>query len=598
MSTVENGAGALPGGDGFAGYPLALPSPCVLDDIDTKTMAALAADSAWFSLPGGQILFEHGAPPDALYLLLTGALAVIAEQPEHQGELIALIHPGETVGEMGVVSQRPRNATVAAIRDSSLLRIGKAAFDHLLRQDPGTGLRLVGQLVDWLDQTTRGRRALFVPRTLALVALSATVPVAPFARRLAAAIGDSGLSVAVCDEADLHEAVEYFHHLEHDHDLTLYAASRPAAGREDAWTALSLRRADQLLLVADAAAPPPDRLPGVECQERFRWRRCDLVLLHLVDGATPATSPWLGREGIRNRYNIRWPSRADIQRLARYVTGRAVALALSGGGARGFGHIGVLRALREGGIPIDMVGGTSIGAIIAAGAALEWSDAEFDQRMRRAFVQSNPLNDYTLPLVALTRGHKVAARLRENFGERCIEDLWLPFFCVASNLTSGRETVLRDGPLWQALRTTIAIPGLLPPIITEGEVLADGALLNNLPADIMAAMARGPIIGVDVTRYRSLQARSRISRWWQRCLVGRAYSGPGIASLLMCAATISSDAQTRASRCHLDVLLEPPLTAVDMRDWRAYERAVSAGFRYAMEQLPSIAAAVRRPAGR
>jgi NTE family protein len=570
---------------GFAGHPISLPNPCFLDALDDDAVAALTGETEWFSLPGGQILFESGEPSDALYLLLTGTLAVIAGRSHQGGALLAQIHPGETVGEMGVLSERPRTATVIAIRDSQLLRIGKAAFRRLLRLEPGAGLRLLGQLVDWLAQTSQIKRAPFVPRTLALLSVTPAVPADVIAHRLASAIGSTGLAAAALNAAVMHRPADYFDKVECAHDLTIYAA--PAEGP---WTSLAVRRADQLLLVADACAPVPDRLLILDRPDRLPWRICDLALVHFDDAPPRTTSRWLGREDIRNRYHIRWTVEHDMARLARYVTGHAVALVLSGGGARGFGHVGVIRALRKGGISIDMIGGTSIGAIIGAGAALELSDTEFDSRIRSAFVYSNPLNDYTIPLVALTRGRKVAARLHQHFGDRCIEDLWLPFFCVASNLTTGRESVLREGMLWQALRTAIAIPGLLPPSVINGEVLADGALLNNLPADVMADMARGPIVGVDVTHYRSLPIRHRPYH-----LLHPGYRGPGIASLLMRAATISSVAQTRASRSHVDVLIEPPLRTVDMRDWGAYERAVEAGYRHTMEHLPAIADAIRRP---
>jgi NTE family protein len=567
-----------------AGRSVVLPSPCLLESLDADAAAALIGDAEWFNLPGGQILFESGEPSDALYLLLSGGLAVIAGRA-HQGRaLLAQIHPGETVGEMGVLSERPRSATVVAIRDSQLLRIGKPGFMRLLQLEPAASLRLLEQLVDRLDKTSQDWRTPFVPRTLALLSITPSVSPEAVAHRLTTAIGANGLAATVLNAAALHMPADYFDNVERANDLTIYAA--PADG---AWTSLSVRRADQLLLAADASASTPEPLPSLDRPARLPWRICELALVHFDDAPPRSTAQWIGRYDILNRYHIRWSQERDIARLARYVTGRAVALVLSGGGARGFGHVGVLRALREGGIAVDMIGGTSIGAIIGAGAALELSDAEFDLRMRSAFVHSNPLNDYTIPLVALTRGRKVAARLHHHFGDRRIEDLWLPFFCVVSNLTTGRESVLREGVLWEALRTAIAIPGLLPPSIMNDEMLADGALLNNLPAEVMAETARGPIIGVDVTHYRSLPAKRG-----HYGLLHPGYHGPGIASLLMRAATMSSVAQTRATRTYLDLLLEPPLGAVDVRDWRAYDRAVAAAYQYTVEHLPTITAAMKR----
>jgi NTE family protein len=346
-----------------------------------------------------------------------------------------------------------------------------------------------------------------------------------------------------------------------------------------------------LLLVATGRAPSCN-LRLLSAETRPQWRIAELVLLADDSGARPSAAPWLAQIPVQGHYHLRRHSAADIARLARCVTGRAVGLVLSGGGARGFGHIGVIKALRAAGIPFDLLGGTSIGAIIAAGAALEWQDDEFDARIRRAFVDSNPLDDYTLPFVALTKGKKVSARLREHFGENRIEDLWRPYFCVASNLTTGAVSVLRQGLLWQALRASIAIPGLLPPVIEDGAVLSDGAVLNNLPADIMATMRRGPVIGVDVTHYRALQSQQSRRRHWLQRLLGGDHPGPGIATMLMTAANLGSDAQTRLSRAHVDVLLEPPL-AIGIRDWQAYDRAVAAGYRYAMEHMADIESAIR-----
>ena len=127
----------------------------------------------------------------------------------------------------------------------------------------------------------------------------------------------------------------------------------------------------------------------------------------------------------------------------------------------------------------------------------------------------------------------------------------------------------------------------MPPQIEAGEVLVDGAIMNNLPADIMGSMRRGPVIGVDVARYQKLRAvddheQNMLRRWFfprdQR-------DAPGIVSLLLRSALASSDAQSKLCRSHADLLLEPPLQDIDMRDWKALDRAIDAGYRYAAQML-------------
>src|SRR5690606_26256292 len=174
-----------------------------------------------------------------------------------------------------------------------------------------------------------------------------------------------------------------------------------------------------------------------------------------------------------------WRHDADIARLARVMAGLSVGLVLSGGGARAYAHIGAIRALREHGAPIDFVGGSSMGAIIGAGVALGWSDDEIHERVHDAFVKSNPLGDFRLPVVALAAGDRVESRLAAHFGDARIEELHTPFFAVSSNLTTGAVRIHRSGLVRDALRASSALPGILPPVVQDGEVLVDGAVLDN-----------------------------------------------------------------------------------------------------------------------
>src|ERR1700678_43195 len=217
--------------------------------------------------------------------------------------------------------------------------------------------------------------------------------------------------------------------------------------------------------------------------------RVELALLHEGCFEAGAAIRWLKRNDVAQHHHI--VGAADFGRVARLLTRRGVGLVLSGGGARGSAHLGVIRALREARVPIDFVGGASIGAIMAAGVAMGGSDEEMRLRYRRCFVDTNPVNDYTFPFVALTRGRKVSRLLAREYGDVCIEDLRLPYFCVSANLTTGRVLEHREGRLADALRASVAIPGIMPPVFHDEGVLVDGAAINNLPVDIMRSHAPG-----------------------------------------------------------------------------------------------------------
>jgi NTE family protein len=316
----------------------------------------------------------------------------------------------------------------------------------------------------------------------------------------------------------------------------------------------------------------------------------DLVLLHEPSTAQPRGSEaWLNAAPATRLFHLRERDPSDIARMARTLTGRSVGLVLSGGAARAYAHVGAIRALRDSGAPIDFVGGTSMGAIIGAGVAMGWGDAELDRRIRLAFVDSSPVDDIALPLIAMTRGEKVHRRLNEHFGNVEIADLWLPFFCISSNLTTGAYHLHRRGHLSRALRASLSLPGVLPPVIEGTDVLVDGAVMKNFPADIMRAFHQGPIVGVDVSRGRSINAQDvEAGSIWRWMLSGGWRKGPPIVALLMRSATVSSGRDLAASREATDVLVTPKLERIDIRNWSAYEPAVDAGERAMNEALEKL----------
>jgi NTE family protein len=285
--------------------------------------------------------------------------------------------------------------------------------------------------------------------------------------------------------------------------------------------------------------------------------------------------------------HVRSGNSNDTAHLARLLRGKAVELILSAGGARGFAHLGVVRALREAAIPIDLIGGCSMGAIVGAAVAQEWDNAEIKERLRSAFVESNPISDYTLPFLSLVKGKKVARRLRQHFGDTRIEDLWRPFFCVSTNLSVGALATHRGGPLVDALRASIAIPGLLPPVVIGGEVHVDGGVMNWLPVGVTGTR-RGTVIAVDVASDRALASLEDCygTQFWQ--FLRRRRKFPPIVDVLLRAATVSSDALGKAAHSSADILFKPDLENVDLLDWSACDRAIDTGYRYAIKKLEQL----------
>jgi len=567
-----------------------LPTLSLFEDLDPDARANLVRQADRVRLPAGEILFQQGDAADALYVVLSGSLSVMAADPAKRPagprRLVNQIYAGQTVGEMGLLAARPRTATIVASRDTSLLRITRELFERLVRTHSGAMFKLSAQLVDRLEKATLNRTFSALPRTVALIPVDPAVSSAWLGSALGRALIDHGTKTCVLTEAADEVVLD---RIEGAHELTVYA------GRVDdpLWTSAAIGRADRVFLVASpttAEAQPPAGWPIAG----LPWRTADLIVVQGADArVSAATTDLLRRIPVRRHWHVRKGNGADVARLGRHLRGRAVGIVFSGGGARGYAHLGVVRALREIGIPLDLVGGASFGAIVAAGVASEWGDEELLERFREGFARSNPLSDYAMPFVALTRGRKVSRQLRAHFGDGRIEDLWRPFFTVAANLTTGSLSVLKEGPIWQALRASIALPGLLPPWIADGEVFVDGAVMNNLPADVMRSIDGGVIVAVDVTRYETLRAYSSPRRpliW--RLLTGQQFGGPSIVSTLLRSAHVGSDVQTRLSREAADLVIDPPLADVDLRDWKAIDRAAESGYRHAM----TLAGELRRVA--
>ncbi|SRR5579871_385277 len=555
--------------------------------LDRETLSSIAAELEWLSLPGGATLFEAGEQPDAMYIVIAGCLAAYTggEHPR----LLSRVPAGETVGEMGLLSGHPRTATVRALRDSDLARLPRGSFDQVIVRHPTAMLRIAQLVVERFESADRPARS-GGPRTYALLPQSIEVDAGGFATELVTALSEYGRTELVWSVRGADHSSAWFHRFESANDFVVYVAD----AEPTPWTKLCMRQADALLLLAraEAAAQPWPVMPEAG---RGTAARVELVLLGEGRVVPGAAARWRALVPGVDHHHVN--SSADVERVARLLTGRAIGLVLSGGGARGFAHIGVVRALREAGLPIDVIGGTSMGAIMGAGVAAGWTDAELVERFHRTFVATNPLSDYTLPIVSLVAGRKVSGLLRQEFGEVAIEDLPLPFYAISANLTTGRCSVHREGPLWRWLRASVAIPGVLPPVFHHGEVHVDGGIINNLPVDVMRAANVGVVIGVDVgsdaTFASDIQDIDLPPLWKLLGWFRRHKQRPTILQILSRAGMINSDAASLAARRLTDLLLQPPLATVDLLHWKAFARAIETGYRHARQRLDGLDAAAR-----
>ncbi len=557
----------------------------VFGHLQDEALSALVPELQWFSLPGGRALFRQGDPADALYLVVSGSLGVFDSPTER----VRLVAAGDSLGELGLITGESRQYTVRALRDSELLRLDRGNYEALASRYPQAMLGVARVAITRLQERMRGEEDRGAPRTFALLPVSQDVPARSLAMQLAMELEHWGSCIVIDAEHGVGRSSGWFAEREAQARFVIYLDSTGDVH----WRQRCLRQADVLLLPAlasQAAQPWPEALPMHPSCAGHRPRH--LILLHAgrqpsLGSAQRWRAPFSGE---LQHHHV--GGTADIGRLARLISGHARGLVLAGGGARGLAHLGALRALSEAGHAFDAVGGTSIGAIIGAGVAIGWELDAMVETFRRSFVEGRPLSDWTLPIVALTRGRRAAAMLRRAFGALDIEDLKLPFFCVSTCLSGEGMVVHRRGPLWLWLRASSAIPGVLPPVLHHGRVYVDGALVDNLPTDVMADDGMAHITAVDIRADISLLTTAEefaTPPLWRLLLKRQQIQRPGLVSTLVRAAMVNSEGPSEHRRERADLLLTPPLEHVGMLDWKDWQRAIDAGYQHTLEMLEAQA---------
>ena len=420
-------------------------------------------------------------------------------------------------------------------------------------------------------------------------------------------LGKEGIAqtVYVEDETELDaldaQLINWLGEQEAEHRFLLYETDQTLTP----WTRRAIRQADHVLVVGHSGRNPRpgviEQALGDQGNNRFTKPR-SLVLLHRGDqGAATGTALWLAERQVQEHYHVRWHGGdSDFARLARILAGQAVGLVLSGGGARGVAHLGVLCALEEADIPVDLIGGVSAGSVIGGLYAMGYTWVTIQQLYEQALQSNNAmlnlLGDLTLPVVSFTTGRGESKLYMEFFGDLQIEDLYLPYFCGSANLSQARDYVHRTGHLGQAIRASSTVPGIAPPVVHEGDLLIDGGLYNNLPVDAMRTRnPYGTVIGVDVMAASALDDVSSYGSGLSGWLALKNWFSPqedkgavpNIVSLLVRTLEVSSvqRVQDHLASGLADLYLRPPVDHFGFFEYNAIDDIIEAGYLYTKEQL-------------
>ncbi|KAI9845568.1 MAG: phosphatidylcholine and lysophosphatidylcholine phospholipase [Sclerophora amabilis] len=636
----------------------------------------------WVQVNAGQVIYHQHDESDAIYIVLNGRLRSISENSNGSMRVTGEYGQGESVGELEVMTESTRPATLHAIRDTELAKFPKSLFNSLALEHPGITMkiskiiatRMRALIEDPLYEQGKDRTngatnqkvtSTLNLRTVAILPVTAGVPVVEFGSRLMSALAQIGTpngvtslnQAAILNHLGRHafnrmgklKLSQYLADLEEKYGLVLYVADTNV---NSPWTQTCISQADCILLVGLAEGSPK-----IGEYERFllgmkTTARKEFVLLH-ADRYSP---PGLTRRWLKNRmwingghhhiqmefrtgsgpvhpqvkrfgstlkqrvqvlqaeiqkytsrrvrhtplYSSETPFKGDFHRLARRLCGKSVGLVLGGGGARGIAHVGVIRALEESGIPIDIIGGTSIGSFIGA---LYARDADVVPMYGRAKKFAGRMGsmwrfalDLTYPSASYTTGHEFNRGIFKTFGDSQIEDFWLEFYCNTTNISKSRSEIHTSGYAWRYVRASMSLAGLLPPLCDEGSMLLDGGYVDNLTVAHMKSLGADVIFAVDVGSLDDNQPQQfgdSLSGFWAFVNRWNPFSSfpnpPTLSEIQARLAYVSSvDALERAKNTPGCLYMRPPIDDYGTLDFAKFDEIYNVGYIFGKQYLVQL----------
>ena len=545
----------------------------------------------------GETLCHHGDIADCLYIIITGRFRIYLTD-KNGAAAVNEVRRREVVGEIALLTGERRSATVLAVRDSSVLVLSRTSFEDLSEKYPNVLRAIARTQIDRLHHIQcPTREPVNRSETIAVVPAGGNLAIDGFTVRFCQTLSRLGdvLHLRSADKSTQakiaqHSAEDWLESREESSRFVIYESDNSATP----WTTSCLRQADRVIFVADASATPglnPIEAQFAQLRNARAWPRRDLVIVHTGDTKAFARE-WLAPRQVDVHHHIQKDNDEDYARIARIVTGKAIGLVLSGGGARAFAHIGVLQALDEAGPPIDVIGGTSMGALVGAWSALDFSPKQMVEISRYIFIKRG-IWDFTLPFVSLIAAKRMSTSLDTVFPDVAIEDLPRRYFCITTNLSTGDVGVHESGPLLKWVIASVSIPGIAPPIIDEGQLFYDGGILNNLPVDVMTRFGVGHIIAVNVSSFfdeQLLEVQPQHCSPWRILLnrmnpFSRSIAFPGIFNILYRSATLNCLLSSVTAQNSASLLISPKVSHFGLFQWGAIDEIIEVGLLEARKQL-------------
>jgi predicted acylesterase/phospholipase RssA len=567
----------------------------LFEGLDDDALTRILKAGEKYVIEPGEYLFRQNESGDSLYIVLSGRLRAVMQ--DNQGvNILGDIGEGEPTGEFALFSNEPRMASVLAIRKTIVLEIDKEEYLNLVSQKPAFASILTSFLIKRLRRNMLEQHRSSSPKNIALINLQADHDLSPWTTDIKKALEESSTPVQVFDHETSPgtEHTSLFQSLEGHQGLNILACS----DAHPEWSRQCLLYAD-LIIVATRFSADPGLYPIEEKLDLYSQgilnKKIYLLLLHEHGAELPQhTSRWLHKRPVNLHLHIRKHHPRDVRRLCRIISGSAVGLVLGGGGARGYAHVGALRALFDAGVEIDFLGGTSAGALYGIG--MSHCDFDFTKTDELCAIAANgklTSNDYSWPLVSLMTGNKLGRFIKEMFGDSELEDIWVNSYCVSTNFSSSTTKVHDRGLARQMVQASMAIPGVFPPVVIDRQLHVDGCVVDNLPVEPMYRYPVRHIIAISLSSQtiRNVdynETPSGRSLMWDRLTGKKQYRIPGIVSLIVNSLTLNSRQKQESTKAKVSLYFEMDLKDVGLLDDKKWQQTIQKGHDQTLKFLQDL----------
>lgn len=555
-------------------------------ELEEQLIEQILDSGQTLEVDSGQFLFHQGDQDNALYIVLSGRFRALATLEDGAMHALGDIGEGEPIGEFALFMAEPRSASVVAIRKSIVLELKESQYLAIVAKHPSFSSKLARFIVKRLRRNVLQQHLETSAKNIAVINLQADNDITLYTDPIKAQFESLQVSIQILDH-DSHanlETREMYETLEQHEGLNFLVCSEA----DLAWSRQCIIYADLIIIATDFYAS--SEIHEIEkhlslYSQNILNKKIYLLLLHPEQAKFPEnTRRWFVDRKIDLHIHYRKNHGPDIRRFSRILSNKAIGLVLGGGGAKGFAHLGVAKALYDGGLEVDFLGGTSAGALYGLTASFcDFDKEKIDFYSRDSAESKLTKNDFTIPVLSIMSGKKLSNYLKKMMGETHLEDFWVGSYCVSTNYSNASTRVHDRGLARKQIEASIAIPGIYPPVVIDNQLHVDGGVVDNLPIETMYNYPVRHIIAISLTQLKSQPVTfpetppaTRIL--WDKITGKKQYRLPGITAILVNSLTLNSRQKQEMSKSGVAIYLEMELKGIGMLDDSRWKEIVQKGY--------------------